>query len=131
MFDQHGHLTWRRTLGRQSPRNVYPTHSLGPVAQWLGCTGVRATDRLAEVVCWTTPDLARRLYVEDRFGTNHPAASSSRTSWARWPGRLPCLSMFTMPWRGPPSTRYLPPLSRPVDCHGPSTTIEHEEESAW
>jgi predicted dehydrogenase len=75
MFDPQDQLTWRGTLGRQSPRNVYPTHSLGPVAQWLGCTGARATDRLDEVVCWTTPDLARRLYVEDRFGTAHPAAA--------------------------------------------------------
>jgi predicted dehydrogenase len=76
MFDERDQLTWRGALGQVSPRNVYPTHSLGPVAQWLGCAGPQATDRLSEVVCWTTPELARRLYVEDRFGPGHPAAAS-------------------------------------------------------
>jgi predicted dehydrogenase len=75
MFDGQDQLTWRGYLGRQSPRNVYPTHSLGPVAQWLGCTGPRATDRLTEVLCWTTPDRARRLYVEEYVGATHPAAA--------------------------------------------------------
>jgi predicted dehydrogenase len=75
MFDGQGHLTWRGSLGRQSPRSVYPTHSLGPVAQWLGCSGPQATDRLAEVLCWTTPDRARRLYVEEYLGGDHPAAA--------------------------------------------------------
>jgi predicted dehydrogenase len=75
MFDDQDRLTWRGTLGRISPRNSYPTHSLGPVAQWLGCAGAQARDRLAEVVCWTTPDLGRRLYVEERFGPGHPAAA--------------------------------------------------------
>ena len=60
LFDAAGQLTWRAELARGAPGNSYPTHSLGPVAQWLGCSGAGAGDRLADVVCLTTPDLARR-----------------------------------------------------------------------
>jgi predicted dehydrogenase len=74
MFDARGEITWRGESGRLPPANSYPTHSLGPVAQWLGCAGPGATDRLVEVVCFTTPDRARRRYALDRFGPEHPAA---------------------------------------------------------
>jgi hypothetical protein len=73
MFEPNGELTWRGQLGRGDPGNCYPTHSLGPVAQWLGCTGPKATDRLAELVCFATPTKARTLYVRERFGDAHPA----------------------------------------------------------
>lgn len=76
MFDAAGRLTWRGELARGEPCNHYPSHSLGPVAQWLGCTGADAGDRLAEVVCFVTPDRARRAYVVDRYGADHPAAAA-------------------------------------------------------
>jgi predicted dehydrogenase len=75
LFDAEGRLTWRAAVARGAPGNSYPTHSLGPVAQWLGCSGPGAADRLADVVCFTTPDLARRPYVLERFGPDHPAAA--------------------------------------------------------
>ncbi len=75
MFDTQDRLTWRGELGRGEPCNHYPTHSLGPVAQWLGCAGQNAPDRLAEVVCFVTPDRARRAYVLERYGETHPAAA--------------------------------------------------------
>jgi hypothetical protein len=74
LFDAAGRLTWRAEVAQGAPGNSYPTHSLGPVAQWLGCAGADAGDRLADVVCFTTPDLARRPYVLERFGPDHPAA---------------------------------------------------------
>jgi predicted dehydrogenase len=77
MFDARDRLTWRGEFGQGAPGNGYPTHSLGPVAQWLGCAGPNAADRLSDVVCLTTPDEARRLYVQDRFGPEHPAADPS------------------------------------------------------
>jgi predicted dehydrogenase len=74
MFEPNGELTWRGESARMPPANSYPTHSLGPVAQWLGCAGPAATDRLAEVACFVTPDRARRLYALELFGPNVPAA---------------------------------------------------------
>jgi predicted dehydrogenase len=74
-FDPNGELTWRGEISREAPGNLYPTHSLGPVAQWLGCAGPNAHDRLAEVACFTTPDLARHAYARERFGAGHPAAT--------------------------------------------------------
>jgi predicted dehydrogenase len=75
MFDARNALTWRGEFGRHAPGNGYPTHSLGPVAQWLCCAGPSATDRLIDVVTFTTPDNARRQYVVDRFGDHHPAGA--------------------------------------------------------
>jgi predicted dehydrogenase len=74
-FTPSGDLTWRGELSRAAPGNVYPTHSLGPVAQWLGTAGPGAGDRLVEVTCLTTPNLARRRYAVERFGPDHPTAA--------------------------------------------------------
>jgi predicted dehydrogenase len=77
MFDAQDRLTWRGELARGEPCNHYPTHSLGPVAQWLGTTsggGRQPVDRLSELACFVTPDVARRLYVVERYGEGHPAA---------------------------------------------------------
>ena len=71
-----GAPTWRGELSRSAPGNVYPTHSLGPVAQWLGTAGLAAADRLVEVTCLTTPNLARRRYAVERFGAGHPTAAA-------------------------------------------------------
>jgi predicted dehydrogenase len=67
MFDEQGGLTWRGEL-RHLDGNIYPTHSLGPVAQWFG---INRTDRLVETLTWTTPAVARQLYAEQRFGPDH------------------------------------------------------------
>jgi predicted dehydrogenase len=74
-FADDGALTWRGDLHRTAPGNPYPTHSLGPVAQWLGCAGASATDRLSEVACFVTPNLAKQRYARERFGPDHPASA--------------------------------------------------------
>lgn len=48
-FNSDGSLTWRGELQRQKPGNWYPTHSLGPVAQWLG---IGKTDRFSRAATW-------------------------------------------------------------------------------
>lgn len=48
-FNPDGTLTWRGELQRQQPGNWYPTHSLGPVAQWLG---VGKDDRFTRAATW-------------------------------------------------------------------------------
>ncbi len=72
MFEPDGELTWRGRLGRVDG-NVYPTHSLGPVAQWLG---INRTDRLVETATWTSPAVCRQIYAIERFGPDHPAAAA-------------------------------------------------------
>jgi predicted dehydrogenase len=74
MVDATGSLTWSGEFTRHGPGNGYSTHSLGPVAQWLGCTGLAEKDRLVEVVCFTTPNLARQQYMANRFGGSYPWA---------------------------------------------------------
>jgi len=71
MFTESGELTWRGRLRRGPNRNTYPTHSLGPVALWLG---VNRTDRLKTVSNFMTPSVSARRYAEQRFGPDHPLA---------------------------------------------------------
>ncbi|NLE44967.1 MAG: Gfo/Idh/MocA family oxidoreductase [Chloroflexi bacterium] len=73
LFDDRDQLTWRGELRRSANGNTYPTHSLGPVAQWLGAVhGGR--DRLVSVATWMSPTRACELYAAERFGPDHPAA---------------------------------------------------------
>ncbi|HLZ08742.1 MAG TPA: Gfo/Idh/MocA family oxidoreductase [Chloroflexota bacterium] len=75
MFDARLELTWRGRLGRTEPGNGYPTHSLGPVAQWLGCAGPGASDRLTAVVTLTTPSDARSRYARELLGPERPESA--------------------------------------------------------
>ncbi len=66
LFQPGGDLTWRGQLRRTMLANGYPTHSLGPVARWLG---INRTDRLATTATWhcdtrVIADYARRNFPE-------------------------------------------------------------------
>ncbi|HET7771506.1 MAG TPA: Gfo/Idh/MocA family oxidoreductase [Chloroflexota bacterium] len=74
LFTPEGALTWRGEIARDFNGNTYPTHSLGPVAQWLGTTGPAPEDRFVELVCYVTPETGRWRYAAERFGADHPAA---------------------------------------------------------
>jgi predicted dehydrogenase len=74
LFGPDGALTWRGELARDLNGNTYPTHSLGPVAQWLGTAGPDAQDRLTELVCFVTPETSRWRYAAEHLGAAHPAA---------------------------------------------------------
>lgn len=78
ILDGDGRLTWRGELYRREQYgNWYPTHSIGPVAQWLG---INRTDRFVSAATfWTRPEGAWR-YVRDRFGPEHPLASPAAMS---------------------------------------------------
>ena len=67
-FNDDGSLTWRGKLSRDYKGSVYPTHSIGPVAQWLG---INKTDRLKELTCFTTPGKSPANYSRENFGKNH------------------------------------------------------------
>jgi len=70
-FNADGSLTWRGEMARDMIGNLYPTHSLGPVAHWLG---INRGDRLVSLVAMTTRQAAFELYAAKRFGKDSPAA---------------------------------------------------------
>ena len=70
LFQGDGSLTWRGEMARDNNANVYPTHSLGPVAQWLG---INRGDRLVSLVAAATPPAALHDYAAKRFPEGNPA----------------------------------------------------------
>jgi predicted dehydrogenase len=70
-FEADGSLTWRGELGRDHPGNVYPTHSLGPVAQWLG---INRTDRFVSLTAAATRTGSLQRHAAQRFGGDSPQA---------------------------------------------------------
>jgi len=71
-FQPDGTLTWRGELQRTFRCNTYPTHSLGPVCQWLG---INRTDKLKSLGAWGSPSLAAPDYVKRNMGENHEFTS--------------------------------------------------------
>lgn len=69
-FNPDGSLTWRGELSRDYRGNLYPTHSLGPVAQWLG---INRGDRMVSLVAAETKHAGMRHFIEKRFPPDHPA----------------------------------------------------------
>ncbi len=69
-FNDDGSLTWRGEMSRDFRGNLYPTHSLGPVAKWLG---INRGDRLVSLVTMSTRQAAMEHYVTKRFPEGHAA----------------------------------------------------------
>ncbi len=67
-----GKVTWRGEL-RRINGNTYPTHSAGPVCQWVGAVH-GGGDRLASTATFVTGAKGLRSYVKERLGTDHPDA---------------------------------------------------------
>lgn len=75
LFHEDGSRTWRGKAaeGLQISRsNGYPTHSLGPVSQWLG---INRDDRLVRTSTYVTQSASRHGYAVALFGEGHPEAS--------------------------------------------------------
>jgi len=70
-FKPDGSLTWRGELARDLTGNLYPTHSLGPVCQWLG---INRGDRLVSLTASTSAQKGMAHYVSQNFPAGHPAA---------------------------------------------------------
>jgi predicted dehydrogenase len=81
MFNADGTRTWRgmaRSGNSQLSRgNGYPTHSLGPVAQWLG---INRSDRLARTTTFVTNAPARLDWARTVLPEGHPDTDS--TAWS-------------------------------------------------
>ena len=76
IFDAKGEPTWRTQMRRQFNGNTYPTHSLGPVAQWLGVNR-EGGDRLVSTSTWTSAGRAAQRFVAETVGPDHPAAQDA------------------------------------------------------
>lgn len=74
-FESDGALTWRGRNKRDLPGgNCYPTHSLGPIAQWMG---INHADRIDTVYSVSAAPHSIAAYARDRFGARHPGAKIS------------------------------------------------------
>ncbi len=71
LFEANGELTWRGSHVARQNGNLYPTHPLGPVAQWMN---FNRGDRLVSLTSVSTPARALKHYAARRFGPEHPAA---------------------------------------------------------
>lgn len=70
----NGELTWRGKLHRDYSGNTYPTHSFGPVAQWLGINEPGG-DELDTLMTLTSRSLSTGKYFLEHFGSDHPGSS--------------------------------------------------------
>ncbi len=64
-LSETGDLTWRGHLRREWIANSYPTHSLGPVARWLG---INRTDLFKTTATWQSSSRTLSHYAK----RNHP-----------------------------------------------------------
>lgn len=69
-----GQLTWRGELLRDFNGINYPTHSLGPVSQWLG---INRTDSFDFMMTISSRPASQAGYFRELFGPDHPGAQES------------------------------------------------------
>jgi hypothetical protein len=71
LFDAQGELTWRGRHTAERNGNLYPTHPLGPIGQWLN---INRGDRFTQLVSMSTGAKGMREYAARTLGADHPAA---------------------------------------------------------
>jgi predicted dehydrogenase len=72
IFKPDGTLTWRgERMCRDVTGNRYPTHAIGPVAQWMG---INKTDRFVSLVSMSSRPFGARQYAIRQFGKDSPQA---------------------------------------------------------
>ncbi|MBN1339856.1 MAG: Gfo/Idh/MocA family oxidoreductase [Bacteroidales bacterium] len=69
--DMNGEGVWRRNYSMNRNADLYPTHGLGPVAQWLGINRGNYFDYL---VSFSTKTRGLHEYAINRFGPESPQA---------------------------------------------------------
>lgn len=73
MHDTDGRLTWRGRMRTEVNAMVYPTHSLGPICQWLKINKPGG-DEFESMVSFASKEVASHHYFRDMFGDGHPGA---------------------------------------------------------
>ena len=65
---EHGSGFWRCQKWTERDANLYPTHGLGPVAQYMN---INWGDRFDYLVSMSSPARARQVYTEKKFPADH------------------------------------------------------------
>lgn len=78
--DAEGRLTWRGELRHTFNGMHYPTHMLGPIAQWLGINR-EGGDELDFMCTFVSKAAAAHTYYRELFGDGHPGAD--RSFWSQ------------------------------------------------
>ena len=71
MFTADGKLTWRGEHAAARNGNLYPTHPIGPVAQWMD---INRGDRFTRISSVSTKSAGLNEYAAKKFGDDHPLA---------------------------------------------------------
>ena len=66
---ERGTGSWRTHHYARGKGNLYPTHGLGPVAQYMNLA--RQDDNFKSLVSFSTPALGRKLYAEKNYPADH------------------------------------------------------------
>ncbi len=66
---ERGTGSWRTHQYAKGRGNLYPTHGLGPVAQYMNLS--RGDDNFNSLISYSTPALGRKLYAEKNYPANH------------------------------------------------------------
>ncbi len=71
LADRDGNPTWRTDLYQHLDGNLYPTHPIGPVAQWMN---INRGDRFTALSSVSTRPVGVRQHMIEKFGPEHPLA---------------------------------------------------------
>ncbi len=66
---ERGTGSWRTYHYANRNGNLYPTHGLGPVAQYMSLA--RGEDNFASLVSFSTPAMGRALYAKENYPADH------------------------------------------------------------
>jgi Glycosyl hydrolase 109, C-terminal domain/Oxidoreductase family, NAD-binding Rossmann fold len=66
----HGTGSWRTGYHTRENGNLYPTHGLGPVAQYMNVD--RTDDRFDSIVSMSSPSFGRQKFADANFPPDHP-----------------------------------------------------------
>src|SRR3984957_10421602 len=69
LFSDSGEGLWRRTEHTQRNGNLYPTHGLGPVANYMG---IQRGDRFDYMVSMSSPQAGLELYRKEHIDQSNP-----------------------------------------------------------
>jgi predicted dehydrogenase len=67
--EEQGTGSWRTHHYANGKGNLYPTHGLGPVAQYMSLA--RQDDNFKSLISYSTPALGRKLYAQKNFSKDH------------------------------------------------------------
>jgi len=77
LADDAGNLTWRGRFLAEKNGNQYPTHPIGPIAQWLD---IGRGDRFTHITSVSTAARGINAWMKNKFGAEHPLATRA---WAQ------------------------------------------------